>query len=233
MKKNIGHKRTIRIECDAILFDLDGVLIDSSACILRHWQHWAQQHNLDIADIMQVAHGRRTVETIRLVAPHLCAEEEAENYAAVEAVDTQGVITIEGASSLLNSLSMDSWAIATSGTRDVALARLKHASLPIPNVLVTADDVTRGKPDPEPYLTAAKELDIPVDKCVVFEDSPAGIEAGHSAGMQTVAIATTHAYHDLSKANLIARHLRHIQIENGTRCRLAISIEIDSLPAIA
>jgi sugar-phosphatase len=233
MGKEIESKRMIQIECDAMLFDLDGVLIDSTVCIKRHWQQWAQQHSLDMANIMQVAHGRRTVETIRLVAPHLCAEEEAEHFAAVEAADTQGVITIEGASPLLNSLPMDTWAIATSGTRDVATARLKHVGLPIPSILVTAEDVTSGKPDPEPYLAAAKGLGIPADKCVVIEDSPAGIEAGCSAGMQTVAIATTHAHHDLGKANVIARHLCDIHIENGSSCRLAIRIESDIIPVSA
>lgn len=144
------------IECDALLFDLDGVLIDST---------------------------------------------------------------------LLNSLPAETWAIATSGTRDVATARLHHAGLPIPRVLVTGDDVTNGKPDPEPYLAAAKGLGIPADRCVVIEDSPAGIEAACSAGMQTVAIATTHPYRDLGKANVIARRLSDIHIENGSSCRLAVRIE--------
>ena len=215
----------IQIECDAILFDLDGVLIDSTACIKRHWQQWAQQHGLDVTHIMQVAHGRRTVETIRLVASHLDAEQEAKHFAAVEAADTQGVITIEGASPLLNSLPTDTWAIATSGTRDVATARLKHAGLPIPSVLVTAEDVTNGKPDPEPYLVAAQALGIPTNLCVVIEDSPAGIKAACSAGMQTVALATTHTHHDLGKANIVARRLGDIHIENGSSCRLAIRIE--------
>jgi sugar-phosphatase len=220
---------TIQIECDAILFDLDGVLIDSTACIERHWQQWAQQHGLDVANIMRVAHGRRTVETIRLVAPHLLVEEEAKHFAAVEAADTHGVITIEGASSLLSSLPIDTWAIATSGTREVALARLHHAGLPIPSILVTAEDVTHGKPDPEPYLVAAKGLGIPPDKCVVIEDSPAGIDAARSAGMQTVAIATTHTHHSLGKANAIARRLGDIHIEKGSSRRLAIRIESDAV----
>ena len=219
----------IQIECDALLFDLDGVLIDSTVCIRRHWQRWAQQHGLDVTDIMQVAHGRRTIETIRLVAPHLCAEEEARHFAAVEVVDTQGVTTIEGASSLLDLLPTDTWAIATSGTRDVATARLKYAGLPIPSVLVTADDVIHGKPDPEPYLAAAKGLGLPAGKCVVIEDSPAGIEAACSAGMQTVALATTHAPDRLRKASVIARHLGDVHLQNGSSCRLAVRIEGNSI----
>jgi sugar-phosphatase len=101
--------------------------------------------------------------------------------------------------------------------------------LPIPSILVTAEDVTHGKPDPEPYLVAAKGLGIPPDKCVVIEDSPAGIDAARSAGMQTVAIATTHAHHSLGKANAIARRLGDIHIEKGSSCRLAIRIESDAV----
>jgi sugar-phosphatase len=215
----------IQIECDAILFDLDGVLIDSTVCITHHWQQWAQKHGLDLANIMQVAHGRRTVETIQLVAPHLPAEEEAKRFAAVEAVDTDGVVAIEGASQLLSLLPSDTWAIVTSGTRDVATARLRHTGLPVPGILVTADDVTNGKPNPEPYLVAAKGLGISPDKCVVIEDAPAGVKAARSAGMQAIAIATTHAHHTLAKANAIAEHLSDIQIEKGSSYRLAIQID--------
>jgi len=132
---------------------------------------------------------------------------------------------------LLNSLPMDTWAIATSGTRDVATVRLKHAGLPIPTILVTAEDVTNGKPDPEPYLAAARGLGIPADHCVVIEDSPAGIGAACSAGMQTVAITTTHTHYNLGNANVIARHLSDVHIENGSTCRLAIQIESDKIPS--
>ena len=215
------------IECDAILFDLDGVLIDSSACIEHHWQLWATHHGLDIADVMRVAHGRRTDETIKLVAPHLDAEEEARRIEESEAGDTRGVLTVEGALSLLNSLPRDAWAIATSGTRAVATTRLKHTGLPVPNILVTAEDVTRGKPDPEPYLAAAKGLGIPADRCVVIEDAPAGIEAARAAGMKSVAVVSTHPARDLAKATIIAWQLKDIHSKAGYNTRLAIWVEKD------
>jgi sugar-phosphatase len=214
----------ISLECDAVLFDLDGVLMDSSICIRRHWQQWAQHHDLDVEDIMQVAHGRRTIETMQLIAPHLDLEAEAGLFAAAEAADTEGVRTMDGAVSLLNSLPVDGWAIVTSGSRDVARARLKHGGFPIPRVLVTAEDVQRGKPDPEPYLVAAHRLGMPVGKCVVVEDSPAGLEAACSAGMQAVAIAATHAVSELGQAGVIAKQINDIKIQPGRYCRFVIWI---------
>ena len=124
-----GHP--MQIQCAAILFDLDGVLIDSTDSVTRHWQQWAERHNLDLAEIMKVAHGRRTVETMRLIAPHLATAEEAQRFAAMEAADTQGVIAVDGALPLLSRLPPEAWAIVTSGTRDLATARLKSRGLPI------------------------------------------------------------------------------------------------------
>jgi sugar-phosphatase len=192
------------IECDAILFDLDGVLIDSSVCIEHHWQLWATHHGLDMADVMRVAHGRRTDETIKLVAPHLDAEEEARRIEESEAGDTHGVLTVEEALSLLNSLPRDAWAIATSGTRAAATTRLKHTGLPVPNILVTA-----------------------ADRCVVVEDAPAGIEAAQAAGMQSVAGVSTHPARDLAKATIIAWQLKDIHSRAGYNTRLAIWVEKD------
>ena len=214
----------MHLDCAAILFDLDGVLIDSTACITRHWQQWAERHNLDLADIMSVAHGRRTVETMRLVAPHLAVEEEARRFAEIEAADAEGVVTIAGSLSLLASLPADGWAIVTSGTREVATARLKSQGLPVPKIMVTAEDVTNGKPDPEPYLVAANRLGIPAAHCIVVEDSPAGIAAATAAGMRSLAVAFTHAHHELEAATAIARQLEDIQVTSGPGGRLAITV---------
>jgi sugar-phosphatase len=216
-----------QLECDAVLFDLDGVLIDSTSCITRHWEKWACQHGLETATVMQVAHGLRTVETIRLVAPHLDAEEEAERFTEAEVVDTEGVVAIEGASQLLNKLPQDVWAIVTSGSKELAMARLRQVGLPIPHTLVTADDVKQGKPAPEPYLVAAKRLGIAPARCVVVEDAPAGIEAAHAAGMQVIAITTTHSRDELPERRLVIDHLSalHVAAGEGRGCRLVIQIE--------
>ena len=198
-----------------MLFDLDGVLVDSSTCVERHWRRWAAQHHLDSDEIMQFAHGRPTVETIRLVAPHLPAEAEAARLDAGEAVDTDGVVAVQGAAQLVRSLPPNAWAIATSGTRNTALTRLRHTGVPLPSVLVTADDVVHGKPNPEVYLLAAAKLDVTPEKCVVVEDAPAGITAAHAAGMRVVALATTHPQAELGQADVRAVRLADIQISSS------------------
>jgi mannitol-1-/sugar-/sorbitol-6-phosphatase len=203
---------TIEFDCSAILFDLDGVLVDSAAYIERRWQLCAEKHDLDLEAILRVAHGRRSVDTIRLVAPHLQAEAEAARFAEYDATDTNGITVVEGAAQLLRSLPGNAWAIATSGPRETALARLADAGLPSPPVLVTADDVQHGKPDPEPYLLAARLLGAAPSDCVVIEDAPTGVQAGQAAGMRVIAVASTHPVNELTGAAAVARHLVDIQV---------------------
>jgi sugar-phosphatase len=188
------------LACDALLFDLDGVLIDSSAAIVRNWRAWGDRHGIDIAQITQVMHGVRSVETIRLVAPHLDAEQEAAWLTAREVADTDGVVPMAGARQLLEGLPTNNWTIVTSGNSDLARARLNAAGLPIPAQIVTADDVTQGKPAPEPYLLGAARLGIAPERCIVVEDAPAGIQAGRSASMFVLGIASTHAAEDVLAA---------------------------------
>jgi sugar-phosphatase len=216
-----------QLECDAVLFDLDGVLIDSTICITRHWEAWARQHGLDVDDVMQVAHGIRTVETMQRVAPHLDVEKEAERFTAREVVDSEGVVAIDSASRLLNGLPRDVWAIVTSGSRELATARLRWTGLPIPRTLVTADDVRQGKPAPEPYLVGAKRLGVAVEGCVVVEDAPAGIEAARAAGMRVIGIATTHLRDELVGCEVVIDRLSALRIAAGEAQahRLAIQIE--------
>jgi sugar-phosphatase len=205
------------MECDAIIFDLDGVLINSTAVVKRHWQQWAAQHHLDPEAIMCVAHGRRTVETIRLVAPHLDAMTEATSLAAGEAYDTEGLLHVDGAAELVDSLPSDAWAVATSGTRDTAITRLRYAGLPLPSVLVTAEGVERGKPAPQAFLRAATELRIAPEDCIVVEDAPAGIAAAHAAGMLVIAVATTHTLEDLQHADRVVAQLAAMQVLQGAK----------------
>src|SRR5690349_13284782 len=172
------------IRCDALLFDLDGVLVDSTACVEATWRRWAASHNLDPDALLAGAHGRRSVDTIRQIAPHLAAEVEAAALAAHESTTTEGVYEVSGARALLERLPPHRWAVVTSGVRSVASLRISHTRLPAPPVLVCADEISRGKPHPEGYLTAARRLGIEPTGCVVVEDAPAGLEAARTAGMR-------------------------------------------------
>lgn len=203
--------------CAAILFDLDGVLVDSTASVARVWEHWAKQHNVSVDEAIRVAHGRRTLETIRILAPHLDAEAETLRLEAREADDPGAMQRVNGALELLSSLPADRWAVVTSGTRYLATRRLQHNGLPAPAVFVTADEVTRGKPHPEPYLKGAELLGVPPRQCLVFEDAPAGIEAARAAGMSAVALCTTYPAADLAHADAVIRDLSQVRArwENG------------------
>ena len=191
------------LRCDAILFDLDGVLVDSSAAITRQWQWWAARHGIDMAAIQQIWHGRRAIDIMRTVAPQVDLIEEARLLQEGETNDTAGVVAHAGARTLLQTLPSDRWAIATSGPRPVATARLRSAALPIPAVFVTGDDVRNGKPNPDPYLLAAKGLGIDPARCVVLEDAVAGVAAGRAAGAQVIAVTTNHTADELAEATVV------------------------------
>lgn len=187
-----------RFECRAILFDLDGVLVDSTALIEHQWRRWAEARGLEPEPFLRVCHGRRALETIQLAAPQLDAAAEIAAFVPDDSGDGVLIGPTEGAARLIGSLPQGSWAVATSGPRAAATERLRHAGLPIPPVLVCAEDVARGKPNPDVYLMAAAALGVPPADCIVIEDAPAGIEAARAAGMGVVALTTTHPAEDLS-----------------------------------
>jgi len=201
-----------QLNCDAILFDLDGVLVDSTAVIERHWQRWARLRQIDMAAIQAIWHGRRAFEIIAEVAPHLDVVEESRWMRDAEAVDVEGVIEQPGAAALLRALPAGSWAIATSGPHPVATARLNAVGLPIPSQFVTGDDVRNGKPHPEPYLLAAQKLGILPERCVVIEDAVAGVNAALAAGAQVIAVPTSHAAGELTNATAIIPRLADLQM---------------------
>src|SRR5580692_5705944 len=176
-----------RISCRALLFDLDGVLIDSTPAVTRVWSRWAIAHGFDPDEVVHRAHGRPSVETIRDYLPH--ADHEAENLKVEsgEIQDLEGVVTLPGARELLSALPPDRWTIVTSCTRPLAEVRLRAAGLPIPGKMVTCSDVERGKPHPEPYLKGAAALETTATDCVVVEDAPAGIRSGKAAGSKVIA----------------------------------------------
>ena len=209
--------------CKAILFDLDGVLINSSSVVERHWERWAISHDVSFKHVMEVAHGRTSAEIIRLVAPHLDAEQEGRNREAAEGIDTEGLEVYASAYDLLRGLPVGSWAVVTSGNLQTATTRLRYGDFTPPSILITADDVRRGKPEPEAYLLAAQGLGVPPEQCVVIEDAPAGIEAAHAAGMHTIAVATTHPPKALSKADIIAFELTSVLVKKeGKQLRVIV-----------
>jgi sugar-phosphatase len=180
------------VACDAILFDMDGTLVDSNACVEATWRAWAARHGLDADALLQDAHGRQNQETIQRVAPHLNTPEERAQLRRAEE-ECREVVEVPGARALLASLAPERWAVVTSAWRRLAEIRLECAGLPLPRVLVTADQVSHSKPHPEGYLLAAERLGTVPARCVVIEDAPVGIEAGRAAGMCVIGVATTYA----------------------------------------
>jgi sugar-phosphatase len=198
--------------CSAILFDLDGVLIDSTRSVDRQWRAWARQKGVDEEKVIAIAHGVRTIEVIQQVAPHLDAEAEVREIESREAEDHEGVSVMPGALELLLSIPEELWCVVTSGTRLLASARMRFGGLPVPKVLVTAEDVTNGKPHPEPYLRGAGLLGVKPAECLVIEDAPAGIQSARASGMKVIGMASTFAAAELSKADAVVERLKQIRV---------------------
>jgi len=204
----------MQLEVDAILFDVDGTLVDSTAAVERTWRAWAAAHDADAEEILRVCHGRRSQDTIALFLP---AEERAaavDELERLELDDLADTVALPGTGALLSApaLAAGRWAAVTSGPRALMRARLRAAGLPEPAVLVTAEDVAVGKPDPEGYLRAAAALGVDARRCLVVEDAPAGVEAGRAAGAAVLAVATSHDASVLGRADAVVHDL--------TRCRV-------------
>jgi mannitol-1-/sugar-/sorbitol-6-phosphatase len=197
--------------CSAILFDLDGVLLDSTRVVEQQYTFWAQEHGLNPAEVMKAAHGVRTMEVVRRVAPHLDAEAETLKIEQREAA-AEGIVPVPGAIALVDSIPRGLWGVVTSGTRFLATTRMRKFGIPIPDVLVTADDVKNGKPDGEPYRRGAEWLGFEPSTCLVVEDAPAGIRAGHAAGMKVISLPTTCAREELQEADVVVSGLHQIHV---------------------
>ena len=188
------------IRCRGILFDLDGVLVDSTPAVARVWAGWAHEHGFDPDKVVREAHGRPSIATIRELLPHADHAAEDREVERREIADVDGVIPLPGAMELLQALPLRRWAIVTSCTRPLAGVRIGAAGLPKPRHLVTSTDVKHGKPDPEPYLKGAQFLGVPASDCIVIEDAPAGIRAGKAAGARVIALRTTATDAELHEA---------------------------------
>ncbi|MGW5457979.1 HAD family hydrolase [Streptomyces sp. NPDC003996] len=196
------------IHAHALLFDNDGTLVSSLASVERCWTRWAREYGITAEQFGRVAlHGRPAAEIVADLLPaHLVGEAvDRVEQLEVDDVPDGGVRLLPGTRDFLDSLPAESWAVVTSATRRLAEARLDAVGI-LPKTLIAADDITRGKPDPEPYLLAARRLGVDPSRCVVFEDAPAGLLAGRAAGMTTVALATTHRAEELD-ADLVVKDL--------------------------
>jgi sugar-phosphatase len=197
------------VRAEGLLIDLDGTLVDSTGPVTRAWAGFAARLGLDAATVMHHAQGRPSSETVADLAP---PDRRAEETAAIEQSelhDTDGVFALPGAQAVLRS--GRPVAIVTSCSAALAAARLGAAALPIPEELVSFDDVSRGKPDPEGFLLAAQRLGLPPGRCLVLEDAPAGIAAGRAAGARVLAVRTTHGDEELRDADAIVKDLAALQ----------------------
>lgn len=203
--------------------------MDSTPSVERVWRTWAAKHGLDPERVASQAHGRRSIETIRAVAPEVDAEKENIVVEQMEIDDKEGVTALPGAAELLAHLPPGQFAIVTSATRPLAVARLGYAGIPVPRNMITANDVIHGKPSPEPFLKGAALLGFAPADYLVFEDSSAGVSSARSAGMRTIALQTTYPADQLQAANAIIGNLADVQ---ANLCNEGIMIEFAPLPFV-
>lgn len=205
------------LTCSGLLLDNDGVLIDASNAIEYCWRTLASLYNLPVDDVLARVSGRRSRDVINGYAQMLpvTVDEALDQYEQICIEDTTSVQALPGAAELLESLPANCWTVVTSGTRDLTRTRLEAAGLPVPSVLVTAEDVTAGKPDPAPYKLAAERLGFLPELCLAVEDAPPGLASARAAGCRTLALLTTHKAEQLIGADLYLPNLAHVQAHPG------------------
>jgi sugar-phosphatase len=206
------------IRCQGILFDMDGILISSIGSVERSWTIWAGMRGIDPGSSLKTAHGRRAIETVAMLRPDLDSEAELKILEDLEIADNEGLRALPGVFELLRSLPADRWTVVTSATEKLARARLADGGIPVPKRLVTANQVTRGKPHPEPFIAGAALLGFKPEECVVFEDSASGAIAGRAAGCTVIATTFSHPVESLEAAHYLVEDLTGVtaaQDESG------------------
>ncbi len=214
----------LKLTAHGMLFDMDGVLVSSLGSVERSWAKWGEMRGVDGTKAIQTAHGKRAIETIRTLRPDLNDEEELLVIEQIEIDDTEGLQVLPGVEPLLASLPAGSWTVCTSATRRLAQVRMEHAGLTPPERFISADMVAHGKPHPEPYLRGAGLLGFAPERCVVFEDAPAGCAAGKAAGCVVIATLFSHTREQLAAADYIVESLEGIRV-SGEAGRLEIGFE--------
>ena len=206
----------VRVETKGILFDMDGVLISSIGSVVRCWRQWAEHYDVPNAEIYEVPHGMRAIEIVKELRPDIDPQEGLRVIEDMEMEDVSGLTVLPGVRTLLASLPLDRWAIVTSATHRLLIRRLEVAGLPIPQRIISADMVERGKPDPEPYRRGAELLGLPPAECLVVEDAPSGVGAGKAAVCRVLGVLGTHSAEDLSEATWIVPSLEVVTIDSDT-----------------
>jgi len=206
----------VEIRCKGVLFDMDGILVSSMGSVERSWSKWAELRGMGPEETLKIAHGRRAIDTIAMLAPHLDPEEELKVIEDLEVEDNEGLSVLPGVLDLLAALTPNQrsprWTVVTSATERLARVRMAAGGIPVPENLITADFVTRGKPHPEPFLVGAAVLGIPPADCVVFEDSASGARAGRDAGCQVVATTFSHPVESLDAAHYLVEALTGMKV---------------------
>ncbi len=206
----------MKIHVRGILFDMDGVLVSSLGSVERSWKTWAEAREIDPVLAIKTAHGRRAIETVRLLRPDLNDEQELKWLEDMEVEDNEGLEILHGVEPILEALPEKYWTVVTSATERLARARMADGGIPVPARIITADMVTRGKPDPEPYRRGAELLGRRPEECLVIEDSASGAKAGHAAGCKVLATLFSHSLESLSAADWIVKSLEdvHVRVVN-------------------
>jgi sugar-phosphatase len=200
----------------AVIFDLDGTLVDSTVVVERQWTAWAVRNRVDPKKVMAVVHGRPSIQTMRMFVPDTTVE-QAQAFDRIEEEDTDGLRQIRGARAVVQQC-IDRkihWAIVTSGTNRMANLRLETTGFPKPDIFVTVELTKRGKPNPDPFLRAAELLNVVPQDCIVFEDSNPGVIAAKAAGMRVIGLETTTSPDDLPGADAILKDLSEVEILPG------------------
>nr|WP_281372470.1 HAD-IA family hydrolase [Granulicella arctica] len=198
-----------------MLFDMDGVLISSIGSVNRCWRRWAAIYGLPDPENFEIPHGKRAIDIIRELRPDIDAAEGLRVIEDMEIADTEDLKVLPGVRELLKSLPPERWAIVTSATHRLMLGRLKVAGLPVPERIISADMVERGKPDPEPYVRGAGLLGFAPSECVVVEDAPSGVGAGKAAGCRVLGVLGTHTAEDLGVADWVVDSLEVLRVVAG------------------
>ncbi len=215
----------MKIETKGILFDMDGVLISSIGSVVRSWKLWAKLYGVPDAENYVVPHGWRAIVIVKKLRPDIDPHEGLRVIEDIEMVDIDGLTVLPGVKALLESLPPERWAIVTSATRRLLRGRLTVAGLPIPGRIISADDVERGKPDPEPYRRGAELLGFEPRECVVVEDAPSGVGAGIAAGCRVLGVLGTHSAGELRAANWITTSLEGLKVK-AAEDGLALEFEL-------